>query len=217
MGISEKDRIDHLLQYEKALWSEGVLYIAGVDEVGRGPLAGPVVAGAVIFPENIFIQGIDDSKKLTPKKRDDLFPIILNEAISVGFGVVSEKEIDRINILQASYKAMQIALEKLSVQPAHVLVDGYSIPESSFQQTSLVKGDRRCFSIAAASIVAKVVRDRLMVEYDRLYPQYGFARHKGYCTKKHIEAVQQFGLCKIHRRSFQVKGWGKSHDPSGSV
>lgn len=217
MGISEKDRIDHLLKHERALWREGEVYIAGVDEAGRGPLAGPVVAGAVIFPENVFIEGIDDSKKLNSKKRDDLFPIILNAAISVGFGIVSEKIIDQINILQASYKAMKIALKKLSVRPTHILVDGYSIPGSSFRQTPLVKGDSRCFSIAAASIIAKVIRDRLMVKYDRLYPQYGFARHKGYCTKRHIEAVEKFGLCKIHRRSFQVKGWDKQHDCSGRI
>lgn len=212
MENPEIERINRLLRFERKLWREGFLYIAGIDEAGRGPLAGPVVAGAVIFPQSIRIQGIDDSKRLTPGKREELYSIIMNEALSVGVGVVTEKVIDQINIHQASFKAMRIALGKLSVQPVHILVDGYTIPDIRFQQTSLVKGDSRCYSIAAASIVAKVIRDRLMEHYDRLYPQYGFARHKGYCTREHFKAVQKYGYCKIHRRSFQVRGWGGSDD-----
>ena len=181
--------------------------MAGVDEAGRGPLAGPVVAAAVIFPSDVFIDGIDDSKKLTPQKREALFLLIQQEALAVATGMVSEKTIDRINILQASYEAMRKAIEGLSVHPEHLLIDGHELPEKSYPQTAIVGGDGKSFSIAAASIVAKVTRDHMMTAFDNMYPQYGFARHKGYGTKQHVEAIRTYGPCEIHRKSFRIKGW----------
>lgn len=203
----ERTRIFEILRYEKELWKKGIQFVAGIDEAGRGPLAGPVVAAAVIFPKDVFISGVDDSKKLTPVQREELFKIIQNEAIAAATGVVSEKEIDRINIFQASFKAMRMAIGRLSVQPEHLLIDGKPLPEKFYPQTPIVKGDQKSFSVAAASIIAKVTRDRMMVEYDKIYPQYGFARHKGYCTRQHVEAIRKHGYCEIHRRSFRVKGW----------
>ncbi len=202
----EKSRIFQLLQYERTLWNRGLRFVAGVDEAGRGPLAGPVVAAAVIFPSNVFIPCIDDSKKVTRSRRIELCQTIREEAISFGVGVVCEKTIDRINILQASLEAMRLALEQLSVSPEHVLIDGTFVPDISCQKTAIIKGDQKCYSIAAASIVAKVTRDEMMETYDRMYPQYGFAKHKGYCTQDHINALQKHGWSPIHRRSFKVKG-----------
>jgi len=202
---NEALRIQTLLTYEKSLWSQGLRYIAGVDEAGRGPIAGPVVAAAVIFPKGIFIPGIDDSKKLTPKTRENLFQVIQSNAIHFGVGVVREKIIDEINILQATYKAMLIAVSRLSDGAQHVLVDGRKNPFFTITQTAIVGGDRLCFSIAAASILAKVFRDRIMIAYDKIYPCYGFAQHKGYPTARHIHAIKTYGLCPIHRKSFKVK------------
>ena len=187
----EKNRIFQLLQYERTLWNRGLRFVAGVDEAGRGPLAGPVVAAAVIFPSNSFIPCIDDSKKVTRPRRIELCQTIREEAISFGVGVVCEKTIDRINILQASLEAMRLALEQLSVSPEHVLIDGTFVPDISCQKTAIIKGDQKCYSIAAASIVAKVTRDQMMETYDRMYPQYGFAKHKGYCTQDHINALKK--------------------------
>jgi ribonuclease HII len=201
----EKNRIFQLLEYERTLWNRGMRFVAGVDEAGRGPLAGPVVAAAVIFPSNICIPGIDDSKKVVHSRRVELCQMIRKEAISFGIGVVCEKTIDRINILQASLKAMRLALEQLSVVPEHVLIDGTFIPNISCERTPIVKGDQKCYSIAAASIIAKVTRDEMMENYDRMYPQYGFAKHKGYCTRDHITALKRYGWSPIHRRSFKVK------------
>jgi len=203
----ENERIQEMLRFEKALWEGGKRYIAGVDEAGRGPLAGPVVASAVIFPPDVSIAGIRDSKQLTPKRREELFREIQNRALAFATGIVSEKEIDRINILQATFKAMRMAIGSLSIRPEHVFIDGLPLPEKIYPQTPIVRGDRRSFSIAAASIVAKVTRDRMMVAYDEIYPQYGFARHKGYGTKQHVEAIRKYGLCEIHRKSFRIKGW----------
>lgn len=203
----EKRRIQRMLQYERSLWEKGVQHIAGIDEAGRGPLAGPVVAAAVIFPPGIFIAGINDSKKLTAKQRENLFPVIQNNALDFSTGLVDEKEIDRVNILQASYRAMRMAIGKLSIHPNHLLIDGRPLPEKFYPQTAIEGGDRKSFSIAAASIIAKVTRDRLMIEYDKQYPQYGFARHKGYGTKAHVEAIHQHGFCDIHRKTFHVKEW----------
>ena len=208
MDERERERIGEMLRHEMRLWDNGIRFVAGVDEAGRGPLAGPVVAAAVVFPRDIFIAGIDDSKKLSPDKREALFKIIQNEALAVAAGTVSEKEIDRMNILQASYKAMRMAIGSLSIRPGHILVDGRPLPEKFYPQTPIVGGDRKSYSIAAASIVAKVTRDRLMIAYDEVYPQYGFARHKGYGTKQHIEAIRAYGPCEIHRKTFRVKGWG---------
>ena len=196
-----------MTKYERKLWGKGLERIAGVDEAGRGPLAGPVVAAAVIFPKNTLIPGINDSKKLSARKRDLLFLQIFNHAKSIGVGVVHSAEIDEINILQATYQAMRKALNRLSNVPQHVLVDGRDLPEHNIPQTAVIKGDSKSHSIAAASIVAKVVRDRLMIKYDCLFPDYGFSQHKGYGTRGHIEAIRNFGLCPIHRRSFHIKGF----------
>ncbi|MEX1138518.1 MAG: ribonuclease HII [Bacteroidota bacterium] len=192
------------LDVEQTYWSQGFTRIAGVDEAGRGPLAGPVVAAAVIFPMGRMIEGVDDSKRLAQKKREELFAEIEREALSVGIGVVDHLTIDKLNILQATNLAMQTALGNLSVKPELALVDGNSFRHNSLRFENIIDGDALCFSIAAASIVAKVTRDRLMVELDQQFPQYGFARHKGYCTREHVEAIRQFGYCDIHRKSFRL-------------
>jgi ribonuclease HII len=210
MSISEQehDRILQLLAYERSLWDRGVQFIAGIDEAGRGPLAGPVVAAAVIFNTDIRIPGINDSKKLTPGQRERLYHAIREEAVEVGTGIVHEREIDRINILQATYKAMRMAVGSLSIRPGHLLIDGSPLPEKFYPQTPIVQGDRKCYSVAAASIIAKVTRDRMMIEYDEIFPQYGFAQHKGYGTKAHFDAIRIHGPCAIHRKSFHLRGWG---------
>ena len=202
---SEIERIRRMLRFESVLWRRGNRAIAGLDEAGRGPLAGPVVAAAVIFDQTIFIPGIDDSKRLSPNKREMVFPIIQDQAIAWSVGVISEEEIDRNNILRASEQAMRDAIDALAVIPDHLLVDGRALPLVETEQTPIVKGDRKSFSIAAASILAKVIRDRLMIKYDRLYPDYGFALHKGYGTKKHVEAVNRYGPCAIHRKTFHIR------------
>ena len=207
MTENERTRIDGMLRYERALWKGGVRFIAGVDEAGRGPLAGPVVAAAVVFSSDVSITGIDDSKRLTPTRREELFEKIKNEALAVAAGIVTEKEIDRMNILRATFKAMRMAIGSLSIRPEHILVDGRPLPEKFYPQTAIIGGDRQSYSVAAASIIAKVTRDRMMVTYDKDYPQYGFARHKGYGTKKHVEAIRIHGPCEIHRKTFQIKGW----------
>ena len=205
----EQSRIREMLKHEVYHWDKGKQFIAGIDEAGRGPLAGPVVAAAVIFPKGVFIPGIDDSKKISSEKREALFPLIEENAIAAATGIVHESEIDRINILQATYKAMRIAIGSLKTKPDHLLIDGRPLPEKIFPQTAIIGGDKICFSIAAASILAKVTRDRMMVEYDEMFPEYGFARHKGYGTKKHVEAIRQYGPCPIHRESFEIKGWSR--------
>lgn len=176
--------------------------VCGVDEAGRGPLAGPVCAAAVILPMDLSIPGLNDSKKLTEKKREALFPVIQEQALAWSVGWATAEEIDEINILQATFLAMKRAVEGLSQQPGWALVDGNRMPPLSIPGETVVKGDAQCASIAAASILAKVSRDRLLREWDQLYPQYGFAKHKGYGTKAHYETIQQFGLLPIHRRSF---------------
>ena len=177
-------------------------YICGIDEVGRGPLAGPVVAGAVILPKEDGILYLNDSKQLSEKKRDELYDIIHERAIGVGIGVISPDVIDDINILQATYKAMQEAIAALNITPDLLLIDAVHLPEVTMKQVGIVKGDARSASIAAASIVAKVSRDRMMVEYDKIFPEYGFARNKGYGSQEHIKAIKEHGPCPIHRRSF---------------
>jgi len=212
MAITEEEqhRISRMLVYERSLWEKGVQFIAGIDEAGRGPLAGPVVAAAVIFHPDTNIPGINDSKKLTANRRQQLLEIIQQEAVEVTTGIVHEKEIDRINILQATFKAMRKAVGSLSHRPGHLLIDGRPLPEKFYPQTPIVQGDKKCYSVAAASIVAKVTRDRMMIEYDEMFPQYGFARHKGYGTKAHYEALRTHGPCEIHRKSFRLKGWRES-------
>lgn len=196
----EKERMSLLFSYER----EYAAYtaICGIDEVGRGPLAGPVVAGAVILPKNCDILYINDSKKLSEKKRSLLYDEIMEKAVAVGIGCVSWERIDEINILQATYEAMRQAIAALSTAPDLLLNDAVTIPGVDIPQVPIIKGDAKSASIGAASIIAKVTRDRMMVEYHSLYPQYGFDANKGYGTKAHIEALQQYGPCPIHRRSF---------------
>lgn len=176
--------------------------ICGIDEVGRGPFAGPVVAGAVILPKNHPILYLNDSKKLSEKKREELYDVIMEEAVSVGIGMVSPARIDEINILQATYEAMRIAIGNLKVRPDLLLNDAVTIPEVDIRQVPIIKGDAKSVSIAAASIVAKVTRDRLMVEYDQVFPGYDLASNKGYGTKAHIEGLKKLGPTPIHRMSF---------------
>jgi ribonuclease HII len=194
------------LEIERALWLQGIERIAGVDEAGRGPLAGPVVAAAVIFPMELIIERVDDSKKCTAKLREELFTLIMEHAISVGVGVVDHDVIDRINILQATILAMKKSIENMTIQPEYAIIDGVSFKDETLKFQNIIKGDEKSFTIAAASIVAKVTRDRLMRELDFHFPQYGFARHKGYGTRQHIEAIRTYGLCEIHRRSFHASG-----------
>jgi ribonuclease HII len=179
-------------------------HIAGVDEAGRGPLAGPVVAAAVVFPKDVWIPGIDDSKKLSPSAREELFSDICRCAVTFGVGVVDQSVIDVINIREASLMAMKSALSQLNPKPDYILVDGNYFRSSSVPFEAIIHGDAKVFSIAAASIVAKVIRDRLMQILHLRYPEYGFDRHKGYATKQHIAAIQAFGRCEIHRQSFRV-------------
>ena len=190
--------------FERQLWNNGIEFLAGVDEAGRGPLAGPVVAAAVIFPKDVWIDGVDDSKKLTHGKREELFDLIQTSALSVGVGIVSHQRIDEINILQATMQAMEEAVAKLDRHPQHLLIDGPRYNCTSIPYAAIIDGDAKCFSIAAASIIAKVTRDRLMLAYDREFPQYGFAKHKGYGTKEHLDALRKHGPCEIHRRSFRM-------------
>jgi len=204
-----KERETDRLQYERRLWSSGECFIAGVDEAGRGPLAGPVVAAAVVLRPEENIPGVRDSKKLSPRERETLCPLVMRHSLAVAVGTVPVDEIDQINILQATYRAMREALSRLGIEPTHVLVDGRAIPGLATPQTALVGGDDLSLSIGAASIVAKVTRDRLMADFDRLYPQYGFARHKGYGTREHVLALRTYGPCPIHRKSFVVKGWNE--------
>lgn len=177
-------------------------YICGIDEVGRGPLAGPVVAGAVILPKDCDILYINDSKKLTASKREELFQIIMEKAVSAKTALVSPQYIDKVNILQATYEAMRKAIATLDVQPDILLNDAVNIPLVNIKQVPIIKGDAKSISIGAASIIAKVTRDAMMVEYDKIYPEYDFASNKGYGSAKHIEALKKYGPCPIHRRSF---------------
>ncbi len=198
----EQMRLEGLLEYEKACYQQGYELIAGIDEVGRGPLAGPVVTAAVILPKNCKIEGVDDSKKLSAKKREELYEEILEKAVSYGIGVVSWERIDEINILQATYEAMREAIAQLNPVPRFILADAVTIPGIFIPQKGIIKGDAKSLSIGAASIVAKVYRDRLMESYDELYPAYGFASNKGYGSAEHIAAIRVHGLSPIHRRSF---------------
>ncbi len=196
----EIERCEQLKKYEKEYESFG--YICGIDEVGRGPLAGPVVACAVILPKDCDILYINDSKKLSERKREELYDVIMEKAVAVGIGYASHERIDEINILQATYEAMRQAISKLSVKPDILLNDAVTIPGVDIKQVPIIKGDAKSISIGAASIVAKVTRDRLMVEYDKEWPQYNFASNKGYGSAAHIAALKEYGPCKIHRRSF---------------
>ncbi len=198
---AEIQRMENLKFFERK-YGDVFHVICGIDEAGRGPLAGPVVAGAVVFPADTDITGINDSKKLTEKKREELYDLIMEKAVSVGIGMASPQRIDEINILQATYEAMREAISKLSVTPDLLLNDAVTIPELPMKQVAIVKGDAKSVSIGAASIIAKVTRDRLMYEYDKVMPEYGFAKHKGYGTKEHIEAIKKYGPSPIHRTTF---------------
>ncbi len=202
---AEVRRIHELFRYERELWKQNVSVVAGLDEAGRGPLAGPVVAAAVVFTKETYIPQVNDSKKLTPPVREELYEIILEKAADCSVGFADVAEIDRYNIVQASFVAMRRAVEGLSRRPDFLLVDGKTFPEQAIPCRTIVQGDARSFSIAAASILAKVTRDRMMLEYDKLFPQYGFAAHKGYATRAHLDAIEQHGLCPIHRRSFHPR------------
>ena len=198
---------------ENTMWeiedSLGLRLICGVDEAGRGPLAGPVCAAAVILPEHLQIPGLNDSKKLTDKKRRELFPVIQEQAIAYGIGLASESEIDEINILQATFLAMRRALEQLTVRPEIALIDGNRETDFGLPVKTVVKGDSLSANIAAASILAKVTRDNLMMELAQQYPEYGFEIHKGYGTKAHYEALRTYGPCPIHRKTFLKKFYGE--------
>ena len=198
---AEIQRMENLKFFERK-YGDVFHVICGIDEAGRGPLAGPVVAGAVVFPADTDITGINDSKKLTEKKREELYDLIMEKAVSVGIGMASPQRIDEINILQATYEAMREAISKLSVTPDLLLNDAVTIPELPMKQVAIVKGDAKSVSIGAASIIAKVTRDRLMYEYNKVMPEYGFAKHKGYGTKEHIEAIKKYGPSPIHRTTF---------------
>ncbi len=189
-------------EFERHLHALGCERVAGVDEAGRGPLAGPVVAAAAVFLPGTEIPGVDDSKKLSPARREELYAAITRDAVGYGIGVVDHERIDSVNILNATFEAMHRALAALPFHPDHVLIDGNRFRSTEYIFTTIVDGDALCFSIAAASILAKVWRDRLMIEYDRVYPGYGFARHKGYGTPQHLRALSDLGACPIHRRSF---------------
>ena len=201
--VKERARLEAMRTYEKEYGM--CRYICGIDEVGRGPLAGPVVAGAVILPADCEILYLNDSKKLSGKKREVLYDEIMEKALAVGIGMVSPQRIDEINILQATYEAMRMAVGKLSIRPDVLLNDAVTIPEITIPQVPIIKGDEKSVSIAAASIIAKVTRDRLMVEYDEVIPGYDFASNKGYGTKAHIAGLKELGASPIHRRTFITK------------
>lgn len=202
--LAERERLFGMTEYERQYRGYGV--IAGVDEAGRGPLAGPVVAACCVLPEDTEILYLNDSKKLSEKRREALFPEITEKAAAYGYGIVSERRIDEINILNATYEAMRLALEmlrqKLGRMPGVLLNDAVTIPDITIPQIPIVRGDAKSVSIAAASVIAKVTRDRLMRGYDAQYPQYGFAKHKGYGTAQHYAALREYGPCGIHRMSF---------------
>jgi len=196
----ELERTYAISEYERKYCE--YTYICGIDEVGRGPLAGPVVAGAVILPKDCDILYINDSKKLSEKKREELYEIIMEKAVATGIGYASVERIDEINILQATFEAMRDAISKLQVAPDILLNDAVTIPQITIPQVPIIKGDAKSISIGAASIIAKVTRDRLMVQYDEIFPEYGFASNKGYGSAQHIEAIKKIGPCPIHRKTF---------------
>lgn len=199
----ELERLTNLKSTEKELYNKGFEYICGIDEAGRGPLAGPVVVAGVIMPKDSMIEGVNDSKKVSEKKREKLYDVILEEALSYSVAIIGQDVIDEINILNATKQGVTKVVEELDVKPNLILVDALThINTKGIPYDSIIKGDAKCYNIAAASIIAKVTRDRIMREWDEIYPQYGFINHKGYGTAKHIESIKQYGLCPIHRRSF---------------
>lgn len=201
----ELERLKNMLLIEESLYDEGYEYICGVDEAGRGPLCGPVVAAAVILPKHGCIEGVNDSKKISEKKREKLYDDIMNVAIAVGIGISDVDVIEKVNILNATKIAMKKAIESLSIKPDYVLIDGNQKIDIDILQETVVSGDAKSESIASASIIAKVTRDRMLRKFDEMYPEYGFAKHKGYGTKAHIEVIKKYGLTPIHRKSFCTK------------
>ena len=203
MKEKEIERLNILKEFENKLYSENLKYIAGIDEAGRGPLAGPVVVGIAIMKPDSFIEGVNDSKKISENKREKLYEQITNEAVDWSVGIVDQNEIDEINILNATKKALHMAITNLKIKPDRILVDALEhIDTCGIPYTSIIKGDAKVYSISAASIIAKVTRDRIMKEYDEIYPEYGFAGHKGYGTAKHIQAIKTYGPCPLHRKTF---------------
>lgn len=205
MKEKEEIRLTKLKQIENDIYSTNkeIQYICGIDEAGRGPLAGPVVVASVIMPKESMIEGVNDSKKVSEKKREELYDKIIEEAITYGVGIIDEKVIDEINILEATKKGLTTSLQELKVKPNLILVDALNrIDTLGIPYQSIIKGDALCYSISCASIIAKVTRDRIMRQWDEIYPMYGFEKHKGYGTSAHIQAIKEHGICQIHRRSF---------------
>ncbi len=203
MKEKEEERLKKLKEIENDLHIKGFKNICGIDEAGRGPLAGPVVIAGVIMPENSMIEGVNDSKKVSEKKREMLYDKILEEAISYSVSIIGQDVIDDINILNATKMGLTKVVEEQKIKPDLIIVDALNhIDTKGIPYDSIIKGDAKCYSIAAASIIAKVTRDRIMRQWDEIYPQYGFSKHKGYGTKMHIEAIKEYGLCPIHRKSF---------------
>ena len=205
MKEKEEIRLTKLKQIENEIYSTNkeIQYICGIDEAGRGPLAGPVVVASVIMPKDSIIKGVNDSKKVSEKKREELYEKIIEEAITYGVGIIDEKVIDEINILEATKKGLTTSLQELKVKPNLILVDALNkIDTLGIPYKSIIKGDALCYSISCASIIAKVTRDRIMRQWDEIYPMYGFEKHKGYGTASHIQAIKEHGICQIHRRSF---------------
>ena len=203
MKEKEFERLTKLKEMEKELYGKGFKNICGIDEAGRGPLAGPVVVAGVIMPQDSMIEGVNDSKKVTEKRREKLYDLILDEAISYSVAIIGQDIIDEINILNATKQGVTQVVDELDIKPDLILVDALEhINTRGIPYEPIIKGDAKCYNIAAASIIAKVTRDRIMREWDEIYPQYGFISHKGYGTAKHIAAIKQYGLCPIHRKSF---------------
>ncbi len=203
MKEKELERLTKLKEIERDLYSKGFQKICGIDEAGRGPLAGPVVVAGVIMPQNSMIEGVNDSKKVSEKKREKLYDLILEEAISYSVAIIEQDIIDEINILNATKQGVTKVVEELSIKPDLIIIDALThINTKGIPYDSIIKGDAKCYNIAAASIIAKVTRDRIMRQWDEIYPQYGFINHKGYGTAKHIDAIKEYGLCPIHRKSF---------------
>ena len=203
MKEKEEQRLIKLKEIDKEFFDMGMKYVCGIDEAGRGPLAGPVVVASVILPKDSMIEGINDSKKISESKREKLYDVILQETISYGIGIIYQEEIDEINILQATKKGLHEAVANMEIKPNVILVDALTgIDTLGIPYKSIIKGDAKSYSIGAASIIAKVTRDRIMREWDKIYPEYGFAGHKGYGTAKHIEAIKKYGLTPIHRKTF---------------
>ena len=203
MKEKELQRLQELRKFEEDIYSQGTNYICGIDEAGRGPLAGPVVVASVIMPKDSMIEGVNDSKKISEKKREKLYEEIIANAVSYSVGIVDQKEIDRVNILNATKAGLTESIKGLKVKPEIILVDALNgIDTCGIPYHSIIKGDAKCYSIAAASIIAKVTRDRIMRQWHEVYPQYNFIQHKGYGTAAHIQAIKEYGLCPLHRRSF---------------